>query len=83
MARSSPCCRHLHSRPGDPRVNFTAFTPENDPHQEHDVEALEHARHRIFLKIDYYDPALEGGSADPTDPEQTARVLTIMLASEY
>ena len=64
-------------------ANFTAFTPENDPHQEHDVGALECAGQRIFFKIDYYDPELEGGSADPTDPEQTARVLTIMLACEY
>ena len=64
-------------------ANFTAFTPENDPHQEHDVGAFEHAGQRIFFKIDYYDPELDGGSADPTDPQQTARVLTIMLASEY
>lgn len=58
-------------------ANFTAFTPENDPHQEHDVVALEQAEHRIFFKIDYYDPKLEGRSADPTDPEQTARVLIL------
>ena len=64
-------------------AKLTAFTPENDPHQERDVGALEHAGQRIFFKIDYYDPKLAGGSADPTDPGRTARVLTIMLASEY
>lgn len=64
-------------------ANFTAFTPEDDPHQEYDFGVLELAGHRIYFKIDYYDPELAGGSTDPTDPEQTARVLTIMLASEY
>ena len=43
---------------------------------------------RIFWKIDYYDRASLGtgrdmGSEEPSDPKQTLRVLTIMLASEY
>ena len=42
-----------------------------------------HDAERIFWKIDYYDPSLDFGSEIPSDPAQTVRVLTIMLASEY
>lgn len=63
---------------------FDSFTPNNDPYGEHDFGAIQHpAAGRIFWKIDYYDPTMEGGSEDPADPSKTCRVLTIMLASEY
>lgn len=62
---------------------FTDFTPDNDPYGEHDFGAFEHNGERIFWKIDYYDPAMEYASDDPSDPKSTVRVLTIMLASEY
>jgi hypothetical protein len=67
---------------------FNTFTPDNDPHGEHDFGAFEHQGHKIFWKIDYYDRTTFGtgrdmGSEDPSDPRQTVRVLTIMLASEY
>ena len=64
-------------------VNFSAFTEENDPHGEHDFGAFDLAGHKFFWKIDCYDPNLEFGSDDPSDPAKTARVLTIMLAEEY
>ena len=62
---------------------FDAFTPDNDPHEEHDFGAFEHNGERIFWKIDYYDTTMTRGSEDPSDPQQTIRVLTIMFASEY
>jgi len=62
---------------------FSDFTPDNDPHGERDFGSFEHAGERIFWKIDYYDRTLSFGSEDPSDPKQTIRVLTIMLASEY
>ena len=62
---------------------FDGFTPDNDPHGEHDFGAFEHEGERIFWKIDYYAPDMEHGSENPADPKQTVRVLTIMLASEY
>ena len=62
---------------------FKAFTPDNDPHGEHDFGSFQVAGQKLFWKIDAYDVAMEFGSEDPTDPSKTTRVLTIMLASEY
>jgi hypothetical protein len=62
---------------------FDVFMPDNDPYGERDFGAFEHNGERIFWKIDYYDTTLTKGSEDPSDPKQTVRVLTIMLASEY
>lgn len=62
---------------------FNDFTPDNDPYKEHDFGAFTHEGNRVFWKIDYYDPSLTWGSENPADPKKTARVLTIMLASEY
>ncbi len=62
---------------------FNDFTEDNDPYGEHDFGKIDHKGNTIFWKIDYYDKACEYGSEDPTDPKQTTRVLTIMLADEY
>jgi hypothetical protein len=62
---------------------FDAFTSDNDPYGERDFGAFEHNGQRIFWKIDYYDRSLTKGSENPSNPSQTVRVLTIMLASEY
>lgn len=62
---------------------FDAFTPENDPHGEHDFGSFELTGEKFFFKIDYFDLNLEFGSEDPADPKTTTRVLTLMLAEEY
>ena len=67
---------------------FNEFTPDNDPHGEHDFGSLTYGGQKLFWKIDYYDRASFGtgrdmGSENPADPDKTVRVLTIMLASEY
>jgi len=62
---------------------FDTFTPENDPHGEHDFGNLEVDGVNLFWKLDYYDSSMTSGSEDPADPARTVRVLTIMLPLEY
>lgn len=65
-------------------IDFSAFTPENDPYGEHDFGVIRlPGLKSAYWKIDYYDPSLTYGSEDASDLTQTHRVLTIMLASEY
>jgi hypothetical protein len=64
-------------------LTFSAFTPDNDPHDEHDFGAFEIGGEKLFWKIDYFDPSYKFGSDDAADPNVTRRVLTIMLADEY
>ena len=60
------------------------FTPDNDPHGEHDFGSFMYEAHRIFWKIDYYsDETCLWGSEAPHDPAKSYRVLTVMLAEEY
>jgi hypothetical protein len=62
---------------------FNGFTEDNDPHGEHDFFSFEVAEQKFFWKCDYYDREMEFGSEDPSDPERTTRVATLMLASDY
>jgi hypothetical protein len=62
---------------------FDTFTEDNDPYGEHDFGGFELEGHTVFFKFAYYDLTLEHGSEDPSDPEKTCRVLTIMLAEDY
>lgn len=62
---------------------YNRFESGNDPYGEHDLGTFEVFGAKLMWKIDYYDRNLEFGSQDPADPNVTARVLTVMLASEY
>ena len=62
---------------------FDAFDSGNDPWNEHDFGAIEVGGERFFFKVDYFDLTRALLSEDPSDPEKTERVMTIMLASEY
>ena len=64
-------------------ARFDTFDEDNDPHGEHDFGAFEVRGNRYFWKVDLYANDLRHGSDDPTNPEKTYRILTIMLASEY
>ena len=63
--------------------SYDDFTPDNDPHQEHEFGVFDFQGERCFWKIDYYDPTLKWGSDNPADLIKTRRVLTILMASEY
>jgi hypothetical protein len=77
---------------------FDDWCPENDPYEEHDwFNFIIPSKDNIgkhpddvcqdsvcVVKIDAYDAdSMEFGSPDPSDPNVTFRVMTIMLASEY
>lgn len=80
-------------------VSFSQFDGDNDPYGEHDFGAVyrlatgawtqkrpsddKAIAETVFWKVDYYDTTLTYGSEAPWDAQQTTRVLTIMLASEY
>ena len=64
-------------------AQYHNFTPDNDPHGEHDFGAFELCNRRFFWKVDYFDKSLEFGSEDPADPAKTTRVLARILAEEY
>jgi hypothetical protein len=64
-------------------ATYSDFSPDNDPHGEHDFGSFDLAGRRFLWKIDYYDRRVKWGSEDPADPEKTTRVLTILLAEEY
>lgn len=63
---------------------FDEFNADNDPHRERDFGIVKmEGIGSVYWKIDYYDLTMQYGSEDPSDPEQTTRVLTIMLSHEY
>ena len=62
---------------------FNDFKPDNDSYGERDFGAFELMGEKLFWKIDYYDETLTWASEDPSDPERTVRVLTVMLTEEY
>ncbi len=57
--------------------SFTSDSPERD------FAVIEFLGHKVWLKIDYYDAAMEFGSEDPADASQTTRVITILLPEDY
>jgi len=63
--------------------NFKAFTPANDPRNEHNHGDFEIEGQKFIWQIDYYDLSLSQASEDPTDTTKTIRVLTVMLETEY
>ena len=64
--------------------SFDTFTKDNDPWQQHDFGCIDFAGTRYFWKIDLLDQETKSVyPSDPTNPNLTWRVLTIMEAAEY
>ena len=63
--------------------NFNDFNKANDPYKQHDFSRIEHNGTNYFWKIDYYNETMDACSDDPSNPDITIRVLTIMRADEY
>lgn len=62
---------------------FNHFTEANDPYDEHDFGSFDYNGEMIYFKIDYYDKNYQYLSEDPSNPDVTNSVMTVMLASEY
>lgn len=64
--------------------SFNTFTEANDPFGEHEMGMFKLEGQSFMWKIDYYDKEDQNyGSSDPSNPNVTSRVLTILLSSEY
>ena len=63
--------------------DFNDFTPDNNPWDENDCGKLEHNNTYYFWKIDYYNRDMDAGSDNPSNPDITTRVLTIIRSDEY
>lgn len=59
------------------RATFSPDSPERD------FAAITFRDCKVWLKIDYYDGALEFGSEDPANASVTTRVVTILLPEDY
>ena len=64
-------------------TQFSEFSENNDPYNEHDFGKVEVEGESFFFKIDAYDLNLQFASDNPLDPAKTRRVMTIMRAEEY
>ena len=59
------------------RCSFSPDSPERD------FAEIEFRGKRVWLKVDYYDEAVEYGSPDPANASITTRVITIVLPEDY
>ncbi len=76
---------------GEPRLievlaairQYDGFDTASDPYGEHDFGEVNVGSKRVWFKLDYLDLDREYGSPDPSDPDLTTRVMTILLPEGY
>ena len=64
-------------------ASFDAFNADSDPHGWHEMGVIDLDGTTVWFKLDLFDTDYMYGSPEPSDPEQTRRVLTLFLPSEY
>ncbi|PIE15352.1 MAG: hypothetical protein CSA68_06640 [Rhodobacterales bacterium] len=64
-------------------AKYSTFQQESDPYGLHEMGVITVFGIRVWWRIDLYDTDYRYGSDAPADPEQTRRVLTVLLPSEY
>lgn len=64
-------------------AEFKDWTPEIDPHGEHDYLSFNLCNREFVFIIQYYDLKMEAHSIDPANPNITKRVATLMLTYEW
>ncbi|WP_417728521.1 DUF3768 domain-containing protein [Roseovarius sp.] len=62
---------------------FDAFNADSDPQGWHEMGVIEFNGTTVWFKLDLYDVDYQYGSPEPADPQQTRRVLTLLLPPEY
>ncbi|MEQ8903618.1 MAG: DUF3768 domain-containing protein [Roseovarius sp.] len=62
---------------------FDEFNTDSDPQGWHEMGVIDLDGTTVWFKVDLYDVDYTYGSPEPSDPEQTRRVLTLLLPSEY
>ena len=62
---------------------FDGFNADTDPQGWHEMGVIDLDGTAVWFKVDLYDVDYTYGSPEPSDPEQTRRVLTLLLPSEY
>lgn len=64
-------------------AGYDAFSEDADPYGLHEMGVIEVQSRTVWWRIDLYDCDYRFGAETPSDPNQTRRVLTILLPSEY
>lgn len=64
-------------------ATFDGFNANSDPQGWHEMGVIEFHGTTVWFKLDLYDVDYTYGSPEPSDPQQTRRVLTLLLPSEY
>jgi Protein of unknown function (DUF3768) len=64
-------------------AEFKDWTPDIDPHGEHDYLSFDLCNREFVFIIQYWNLEIDGPSIDPADPGVTTRIATLMLVHEW